>query len=29
VLRSAFRLANPAVNGQPFIGFRVARTLAP
>jgi formylglycine-generating enzyme required for sulfatase activity len=29
VLRSAFRLSNPAVNGQPFIGFRVARTLAP
>jgi formylglycine-generating enzyme required for sulfatase activity len=29
VLRSAFRLSNPAVNGQAFIGFRVARTLAP
>jgi formylglycine-generating enzyme required for sulfatase activity len=29
VLRSAFRLSNPAVNGQLFIGFRVARTLAP
>jgi formylglycine-generating enzyme required for sulfatase activity len=29
ILRSAFRLSNPAANRQPFLGFRVARPLSP